>query len=231
MPMGRAFPRLRPVMRQKNKLRFLLIYADPDQNFAAAEREFDKVKSPLDPESRNSADDIEVTALRGEDVTGDKLNKALLTGRYDVIHFAGHAQFSEVDPDPSGLVLHNHERFLSQRIQRIVEGQPLVFPDACQTAEPQRGRTAERWRLLLETCGGTRLSLPLRRGSRMGRIAMAGVRRPRSGIRDRVLQPGFWEGRCSARPCGWLGGPPARGTRTRLPGPRSSSSVIRPTDW
>lgn len=136
MPMGRAFPRLRPVTRHKDKLRFLLIYADPDQNLAAAEREIDKIKSALEPGSKSSHD-IEVTTLRGEEVTGEKLNKALLTGRYDVIHFAGHAHFSEVDPDLSGLVLHGHERFLSQKIERFVEGQPLVFLNACQT-----GRTA-----------------------------------------------------------------------------------------
>ena len=47
------------------------------------------------------------------------------------------AHFSEVDPDLSGLLLHGHERFLSQKIERFVEGQPLVFLNACQT-----GRTA-----------------------------------------------------------------------------------------
>ena len=135
--MGRAFPRLRPVTQHKDKLRFLLIYADPDGNLGAAEREIDKIKSALEPGSRGSDDDIEVTTLRREEVTGEKLNKALLTGRYDVIHFAGHAHFSEVDPDLSGLVLHKHERFLSQKIERFVEGQPLVFLNACQT-----GRTA-----------------------------------------------------------------------------------------
>jgi CHAT domain len=135
MPMGRAFPRLRPVTQPKAKLRFLLIYADPDQNLPAAGREVHKIKSALEP--RSSDDDIEVTVLRGEEVTGKKLNKALLTGRYDVIHFAGHAHFSEVDPDLSSLLLHGHERFLSQKIERFVEGQPLVFLNACQT-----GRTA-----------------------------------------------------------------------------------------
>jgi len=135
MPMGRAFPRLRAVTQHKAKLRFLLIYADPDRNLVAAEREIDKIKSALEP--RSSDDDIEVTTLRREEVTGDKLNKALLTGRYDVIHFAGHAHFDEVSPDLSGLLLHGHERFLSQKIERFVEGQPLVFLNACQT-----GRTA-----------------------------------------------------------------------------------------
>lgn len=137
MPMGRAFPRLRPVTRH-DKLRFLLIYADPEGNLSAAEREIDKIKSALEPGSRTyDGDNIEVTTLRREEVTGEKLNKALLEADYDVIHFAGHAYFSEEDPGLSGLVLDKKERFLSQKIERFVEGQPLVFLNACQT-----GRTA-----------------------------------------------------------------------------------------
>lgn len=137
MPMGRAFPRSRQSTRQGQKLRFLLVYADPDSNLTAAEREIDLIKQALEDGSTTSGDDIEVVTLRREEVTGERLNKALLTGRYDVIHFAGHAHFSEVNPDLSGLVLHKGERFLSQKIERFVEGQPLVFLNACQT-----GRTA-----------------------------------------------------------------------------------------
>jgi hypothetical protein len=143
MPMGRAFPRLRRAARQKGKLRFLLIYADPDSNLAAAEEEIKKIGSAL-TDSPDSSNDIEVEVFDGAKATGAALNRALLTGGYDVIHFAGHAHFSEANPDLSGLVLHNHERFLSQKIQRFVEGQPLVFLNACQTgrtanvAEPQK---------------------------------------------------------------------------------------------
>jgi hypothetical protein len=133
MPMGRAFPRLRPVTQQRDKLRFLLVYADPDGNLGAAGQEVDKIKAALEGGPGSSDENIEVTTLKREEVTGEKLNRALLTGRYDVIHFAGHAYFSEEDPDLSGLVLHGHERFLSQKIERFVEGQPLVFLNACQT--------------------------------------------------------------------------------------------------
>jgi hypothetical protein len=136
MPMGRAFPRVRPVKRRKSKLRFLLVYADPEDNLPAAQSEVDQIKRELELWSEPEGG-LEVETLRGAESTGTRMNRALLSGEYDVIHFAGHAHFSEADPDLSGLVLHGQERFLSQKIQRFVEGEPLVFLNACQT-----GRTA-----------------------------------------------------------------------------------------
>jgi CHAT domain-containing protein len=67
------------------------------------------------------------------EATGEELNRALLSGDHDVIHFAGHAHFNGKEPDLSGLLLHDQEVFLSQKIQRFVEGQPLVFLNACET--------------------------------------------------------------------------------------------------
>jgi hypothetical protein len=132
MPMGRAFPRVRPPTRQKKQLRFLLVYADPTRNLAAAGREIEQIQAAF-----SGRDEIEVSTLRLEQANGKALNQALLSGTYDVIHYAGHAYFDTKAPDRSGLVLHDEEIFLSEKIQRFVEGQPLVFLNACQT-----GRTA-----------------------------------------------------------------------------------------
>ncbi len=136
MPMGRAFPRQRPVARRTDKLRFLLIHSDPDRNLMAAGSEVQKIKESLTSD-QVGRENVDVTVLGPDDITGEALNRALLGGRYDVIHFAGHASFDEANPELSGLILKNHERFLSQKIQRFLEGQPLVFLNACQT-----GRTA-----------------------------------------------------------------------------------------
>jgi hypothetical protein len=131
MPMGRAFPRARRAT-EHDGVRFLLVYADPDGNLSDAEKEIQKIHAEFEARS-----EIEVTMLRREEATGKALNRALLSGDYDIIHFAGHAYFNEADPDASGLLLHGREKFLSQKIQRFVEGGPLVFLNACQT-----GRTA-----------------------------------------------------------------------------------------
>ena len=137
MPMGRAFPRLRRPAAQKDKLRFLLVYADPDGNLPAAGREVVRIRDELQTRWSRPGEEIKIDLLDREQATGKEMNKALLSGSYDVIHFAGHAYFDDDDPDKSGFVLQGKEIFLSQKIQRFVEGQPLVFLNACQT-----GRTA-----------------------------------------------------------------------------------------
>ena len=135
MPMGRAFPREDPPRaRGSNKLLFRLIYADPHGNLPAAEREVDQIKEGL---IAAWGDQIQVDVLKGPDATGRQLNEDLRTGKYDVIHFAGHAAFNEQEPDLSGLLLHDEEVFFAQKTRRLLEGRPLVFLNACES-----GRTA-----------------------------------------------------------------------------------------
>jgi hypothetical protein len=133
MPMGRAFPRVRRPAAQKEKLRFLLVYADPKQNLPAAGREVERIRDELAERWKRPGENITIDLLDRDRATGKEMNRALLSGSYDVIHFAGHAYFDDDDPDRSGFVLKEEELFLSQKIQRFVEGQPLVFLNACQT--------------------------------------------------------------------------------------------------
>lgn len=72
------------------------------------------------------------------------MNEALRNDTFAVIHFAGHAFFDNKDADLSGLLLHDEEHFLAQKIRRLLEGRPLVFLNACESAsianeeQPQR---------------------------------------------------------------------------------------------
>jgi len=133
MPMGRAFPRIRRPAAQKEKLRFLLVHADPKNNLPAAGREVERIRDELHERWKRPGEEIKIELLDRDHATGKEMNQALLSGSYDVIHFAGHAYFDDDDPDKSGFVLKEEELFLSQKIQRFVEGQPLVFLNACQT--------------------------------------------------------------------------------------------------
>ena len=135
LPMGKAFPR--SDVRASNageKIRFLLIYADPQGNLPEAGREIKQIKEGLEKEWQ---DQIEINVLERETAQGRKLNEALRAGNYDVIHYAGHAVFNESNADLSALVLHEEERFFGQKIRRLLEGRPLVFLNACDS-----GRTA-----------------------------------------------------------------------------------------
>jgi hypothetical protein len=140
MPMGRYFPRHHRE-RPDTGMRFLLVYADPNKNLRAAKREVDKIHDKLKAEWGSG---VEIVKISEEEVTGRALNRVLREGNFNVIHFAGHAFFDKEDADLSGLLLHDEEQFLAQKVQRLLEGRPLVFLNACQSAstaneeEPQQ---------------------------------------------------------------------------------------------
>jgi hypothetical protein len=130
MPMGREFPRAHP-RRSGTKLRFLLIYADPDGNLHHAREEVEALRNALVGEWQ---DRIEVQMLQAKEASGQKLNDVLRRDEFDIIHFAGHAMFDAKEPELSGLMLDDKEIFSAQKIRRLLRGRPLVFLNACDSA-------------------------------------------------------------------------------------------------
>jgi len=131
MPIGRALPNMKPQRPARDKIaNFLLIYADPDGDLPEAEREIDLIREGLEAKW---GDEINIDVLKREEVTGTRLNKIMLEGKYDVIHYAGHAYFNKEDPSLSGLLLHDHDVFFAQKIFDLLEGRPLVFLNACES--------------------------------------------------------------------------------------------------
>ena len=59
--------------------------------------------------------------------------RALASGRYDVIHYSGHAHFNLKKPDESGLLLAGQNVLIAQTIQRTLRGRPLVLLNACES--------------------------------------------------------------------------------------------------
>ncbi|MEZ4617102.1 MAG: CHAT domain-containing protein [Caldilineaceae bacterium] len=58
----------------------------------------------------------------------------LASGRYDLLHYAGHAQFVAGRPEASGLVLARHELLTALELQQSLAGQPFVFLNGCESA-------------------------------------------------------------------------------------------------
>jgi CHAT domain-containing protein len=125
MPMMRDFPRRNEYQREE-KLRFLFL-ANPTGDLPAAEKEVEWIADRLTGEPAT------VEVWRGEEVTGLKLHRALASGRYDVIHYSGHAFFNPENPDESGLLLAGQNVFIAQTIQRTLRGRPLIFLNACES--------------------------------------------------------------------------------------------------
>src|SRR5262249_52240408 len=102
MPMGRALPRRRQFRTGEGKLRFLLIHADPAGTLPKAGKEITDIETAL---TNELGDRIEVVRLNPSEVSGAELNNALRGGRYDVIHYAGHAKFEKDNGELSGLLV------------------------------------------------------------------------------------------------------------------------------
>jgi ribosomal protein L40E len=125
MPMLRDFPRRNDYTRE-DKLRFLLI-GNPTGDLPATEEEVKSIARRL------SKQQAEVEMWLGDEVTGLKLHRALASGRYDVIHYSGHAYFNLQNPDESGLLLAGQNVFIAQTIQRTLRGRPLILLNACES--------------------------------------------------------------------------------------------------
>jgi hypothetical protein len=133
MPLGRAFPRRRrlsfPV--QGDRVRALFVAADPAGDLPGAVAEVDAVTSALQERWGSS---LKIEVLKGSDASGRRLNEELRSGAYQLVHYAGHAAFDRHNPERSALLLHDRELFFAQKVQRILEGRPLVFLNACETS-------------------------------------------------------------------------------------------------
>lgn len=141
MPMGGALPRRpRDLAPASEKVRFLLIYSDPRDNLDYAKQEVVMIEQDL---KRDLGDEVDITLLKKERITGAELNRILRRGEFQVIHYAGHASFDREDADLSGLLLPDSEVFFAQKIRRLLEGNPLVFLNACESGASanERGQT------------------------------------------------------------------------------------------
>jgi CHAT domain-containing protein len=125
LPMMRDFPR-RNEYNREDKLRFLLI-ANPTDDLPATEKEIQWIADGL----RDEPATVEI--CRRDEVTGLRLHRSLASGRYDVIHYSGHAHFNLKKPDESGLLLAGQNVLIAQTIQRTLRGRPLVLLNACES--------------------------------------------------------------------------------------------------
>jgi hypothetical protein len=119
---SREIPRANPAPGG-NKIRMLFI-ANPTGDLDGAEEEVDYIIKHLDPS-------IEVEVLKGNQATNASVLSAFRSGKYDIIHYSGHAEFNIDQPDESALICANQRKIYAQEIKRILSGKPFVFLNAC----------------------------------------------------------------------------------------------------
>ena len=133
MPMGRAYPRPDTWRQSVSRPpRIALVYADPTGDLPDAAREVRHIQRSLHERWGN---EVFVDVLLGRDASGERLNRLLVSGDYDVIHYAGHARFDTAQPEDSALLLHRGELLPAEKIGRLLTGRPLVFVNACESGK------------------------------------------------------------------------------------------------
>ena len=135
MPLGGTLPRRRREQAGAGSgetLRVLVVAADPfpRRPLPGVRREAEEIKRRLEDRFGPA---VKVRMLVGDDATGWNLNRELRSGEYHVIHYAGHALFNAGNPERSALLLARGERYFAQKIQRILEGRPVVMINACDS--------------------------------------------------------------------------------------------------
>lgn len=114
----------------------LLLVVNPLGDLAGAEEEGDRIL-----QLAGATAGIDVTQLRQKDASKAAILSALRTGKYDCIHYAGHAFFDPQGPARSGLVCAGQEVLSGADLTGISNLPFLVFFNACEAAR-LRGRPA-----------------------------------------------------------------------------------------
>jgi CHAT domain-containing protein len=119
------------------RLRVLLV-VDPTEDLPGAAAE----GAALVPLLRERGAEVDV--LTGAAATRDRLRAMLRSGRFDVLHFAGHGHFDPVRPGESGLICARDEVLRGADLDGIGDLPALVFFNACEAARVRRRAASRR---------------------------------------------------------------------------------------
>jgi pimeloyl-ACP methyl ester carboxylesterase len=104
----------------------ILLVVNPRLDLAGAEEEAKRIEKIFPSSSR-----IRLHRLHGTEATRAALLSAFRSGKYDVIHYAGHAYFDEASPALSGLLC-NDARLTGADLAGLSNLPALVFFNACE---------------------------------------------------------------------------------------------------
>jgi CHAT domain-containing protein/pimeloyl-ACP methyl ester carboxylesterase len=121
--------------RQMPSLNLLLI-VNPLGDLPGAEDEGNRLLELL-----SSTAAINVTQLRQKEASKAAILAALRTGKYDCVHYAGHAFFDPEGPSRSGLMCTGREVLMGSDILGISNLPSLVFFNACEAGRVRGGKT------------------------------------------------------------------------------------------
>jgi CHAT domain-containing protein len=117
----------------------VLVVINPTKDLPGAAEEGERVLELL--KERPSC---RVDVLREQEATRPALLAAFGSGKYDVIHYAGHAFFDERSPEQSGVLCHGRVPLTGADVASLGKLPTLVFFNACESARVRQAPAARR---------------------------------------------------------------------------------------
>ena len=117
----------------------VLLVINPTLDLPDAEKEGKRVRALLEGEAT-----VHIDELHGNDATRPALERAFRSGKYDAIHYAGHAFFDQDDPGKSGIICAGDSELSGRDLAGLGNLPSLVFFNACEA-----GRIRKRGRRLV----------------------------------------------------------------------------------
>ena len=119
--------------RQQQPILHMLLVVDPTEDLPGAREEGDRIRDLFETNSS-----VRVYELRGVKAQKSVLKQEFESGKYDVIHYAGHAFFDPDRRDRSGIVCANHQVLSGRELAGIGNLPSLMFFNACEAGRLRR---------------------------------------------------------------------------------------------
>jgi pimeloyl-ACP methyl ester carboxylesterase len=126
--------RWREARRQDTTLDVLLV-VNPTGDLDGAAAEGDRLQSLL-----GKRQDIRIVRIDGSDATRERLLEEFRSGRYDVLHYAGHAFFDAEQPGRSGIICADQKVLSGPDLANVSELPALAFFNACEVGRLRAGQ-------------------------------------------------------------------------------------------
>ena len=120
----------------ENQLNVLLI-VNPTGDLAGTEEEANKIEEYL-----KSNSSIEYTKLLRGEATWNRVRTELSSGKYDVVHYAGHGKYEPNNSGESGILCHGYKYLTGAQLANLSRLPALAFFNACEVGRV-RGRAGE----------------------------------------------------------------------------------------
>jgi hypothetical protein len=125
--------------RRDNARLAILLVVNPTGDLPGAEKEGNAIAELL---KQTGGDRVQVTRLEQDQATRDVLLREFESGRYDVIHYAGHAEFDPADPGRSGIRAAGGIPLVGRDLADLASLPGLFFCNACESGKI-RGRSGK----------------------------------------------------------------------------------------